>query len=188
MSLTNLHLNLGCGTRLLDGFINVDKFGEPDMLFDLETFPWPWQDNSVTLIELRHALEHLGQQTPIFLKIIQEIYRVCEHGAQVHVVVPHHRHDNLAHDPTHVRPITPKGLSMFSKRLNQEWKAQGKAATLLAIYLDVNFELVEVKQVPGDAWYRRYPGRTEDMELLLAESEVYNNLIKEVVMTLSVVK
>lgn len=75
--MANLRLNLGCGTKCLDGYINVDKFGNPDLCFDLETFPYPWQDNSVAEVEMHHVLEHLGQQTQIYLKIIQELYRIC---------------------------------------------------------------------------------------------------------------
>ena len=151
----DLRLNLGCGTKHLDGYINVDKFGNPDLKLDLETFPWPWEDNSVVEVELRHVLEHLGQQTKVYLKIIQELYQICQSQVRVHVVVPHHRHDDLLHDPTHVRPITPFGLSMFSKKLNKQWQANGDATTPLGLYLDVDFELVETLYIPSELWYER---------------------------------
>jgi len=104
--MSDLRLNLGCGAKHLEGYINVDKFGNPDIRLDLETFHWPWEDNSAIEIELSHVLEHLGQQTEVYLKIIQEIYRICKAGAKVHVRVPQHRHDDLLHDPTHMRAIT----------------------------------------------------------------------------------
>ena len=53
-----LRLNLGCGFKQLEGYVNVDRFGNPDLKFDLETFPWPWLDNSVIEIKLIHILEH----------------------------------------------------------------------------------------------------------------------------------
>ena len=186
--LDSLRLNLGCGTKRLRGYVNVDRFGEPDLLFDLETFPYPWKDNSVSEIELHHILEHLGQQTEIYLKIIQELYRICQPQARIHITVPHHRSDRFYHDPTHVRPITPVGLSMFSKRLNQEWQAKGKAFTLLALHLDVDFELSDVNYSPSEVWNERYPDKKQDKELLLKESEIYSNLIKDVEMTLTVIK
>ncbi len=67
--MTDLRLNLGCGAKHLEGYVNVDKFGNPDLLFDLETFPYPWSNNSVTEIEMHHVLEHLGQQTEIYLRV-----------------------------------------------------------------------------------------------------------------------
>lgn len=184
----DLRLNLGCGAKRLDGYLNVDKFGAPDLRFDLETFPYPWNDNSVAQIEMHHVLEHLGQQTEIYLKIIQELYRICQPGAKLHITVPHHRSDRFFHDPTHVRAITPVGLSMFSKQLNQEWLANGKAFTLLALYLDVDFELIHVAYTPSEVWFERYPQSASDTELLLKESEVYSNLIKDVEMILMAVK
>lgn len=127
--MSDLRLNLGCGAKHIENYLNVDKYGDPDLKFDLETTPWSWSDDSVVKIEMCHVLEHLGEQTAIYLNIIQEIYRICQSQAEIHIVVPHHRHDNLLHDPTHVRPITPYGLSMFSQRLNREWQATGKPTT-----------------------------------------------------------
>lgn len=186
--MANFRLNLGCGTNHLDCYINVDKFGEPDICLDLETFPYPWENNSVAEIEMHHVLEHLGQQTEVYLKVIQELYRICKPEAKVHITVPHHRSDRFFHDPTHVRPITPVGLSMFSKRKNREWQTTGKAFTLLALYLDVDFELIHIAHTPSEVWFERYSDSASDKNLLLKESEVYSNLIKDVEMTLTVIK
>jgi len=201
--MSDLRLNLGCGAKHLEGYINVDKFGNPDIRLDLETFPWPWEDNSAIFIELSHVLEHLGQQTEVYLKIIQEIYRICKAGAKVHVRVPHHRHDDLLHDPTHVRRIAPFGLSMFSQKLNKEWQGKEDATTPLGLDLGVNFDLVETIYIqprtlvlPRDvsgvvrvALSRDIEGdRADDTDYLLEQSTLYNNLIREVDMTLVAVK
>ncbi len=186
--MADLRLNLGCGAKHLEGYLNVDKFGNPDLRFDLETFPYPWDDSSVIEIEMHHVLEHLGQQTKTYLSIIQELYRICKPEAKLHITVPHHRNDRFFHDPTHVRPITTVGLSMFSKRQNQEWQEAGRAFTLLAFYLNVDFELTEVVHTPSEVWLERYPESASDTEKLMKESEVYINLIKEVKMTLVAVK
>ncbi len=74
--MSNLRLNLGCGVKRLNGYVNVDKFGEHDLCFDLETFPYPWEHNSIAEIAMHQVLEHLGQQTKVYLKIIQELYRL----------------------------------------------------------------------------------------------------------------
>jgi hypothetical protein len=134
------------------------------------------------------VLEHLGQSTASYLAIIQELYRVCGHGATVQIVVPHHRHDNFVHDPTHVRAITPTGLMMFSRRMNEEWQAQGVANTPLALYLGVDFELVQTQLTPSQLWRDRYPNQVNDVNLLLQESALYNNLIEELQLTLNVIK
>ena len=186
--MSDLRLNLGCGAKRLEGYLNVDKFGEPDFRWDLEKFPWPWEDNSVAEIELSHVLEHLGQQTEVYLKIIQEMYRICKPGGKVHVKVPHHRHDNLLHDPTHVRAITPYGLSMFSQEFNRKRQEAGEPTTPLGIYLGVDFELVNTHYVPSELWYKREHERADDTDYLLEQSALYNNLIVEVDMTLMAIK
>ena len=33
--------NLGCGDKKIDGYVNVDVCGTPDVTCDLAVFPWP---------------------------------------------------------------------------------------------------------------------------------------------------
>src|SRR5262245_33643898 len=122
-----LKLNLGCGMRHKPGFINVDMYGEPDLRHDLETFPWPWPDNSAAEIHLVHVLEHLGHSPRVYRDIWKELYRVCAPGAKLHIVVPHFRHETFFADPTHVRAVTPLGLGLLSQQFNLLWKKQGPA-------------------------------------------------------------
>jgi hypothetical protein len=186
--MSGLRLNLGCGASRLDGYINVDKLGDPDLRHDLEVFPWPWPDDSVSEIVLNHVLEHLGHDPKVYLGIMQEMYRVCRSGAFIRIVVPHHRHDYFHGDPTHVRAVTPLGLSLFSQRLNREWIGEGAANSPLGLYTGVDFELAETLYKPGALWYRLHPGSEVDLETLLFEGALYNNLIEEIHMLLRPVK
>jgi len=181
-------LNLGCGANRKAGYVNVDRHGEPDVEHDLETFPWPWEDDSVGEILLIHVLEHLGQDPAVFMKIMQEMYRICEGGAKIHVSVPHFRHDFFWDDPTHVRVVTPLAMGLFSKKNNRQWIAQGASNSPLGLYLDVDFELLQTKFRPSTHWFRLHPRQPVDLELLLAESAIYNNLIEQIDMVLRVIK
>jgi hypothetical protein len=172
----------------LDAYVNVDRHGEPDLRHDLENFPWPWPDDSVGEILLKHVLEHLGRDPNVYLEIMKELYRVCQDGATIRVIVPHHRHDFFFNDPTHVRAVTADGMSLFSQRLNRQWIAQGFSHSPLGMYLGVDFELVELKLEPGELWYRLNPQLPVDAGTLLQQSALYNNLIQEVQMTLRPVK
>ena len=69
--MTNLKLNLGCGEKRIPDYINVDKYGNPDIKHDLELFPWPWENNSVSEILLIHVLEHLGKDTDVYFGIFK---------------------------------------------------------------------------------------------------------------------
>ena len=76
---------------------------------------------------------------------------------------------------------------MFSKRNNWQWQADGKAFTLFALYLSVDFELTQVSYTPS-VWSERYPDSALDEPLLLKASEVYINLMRDIEMTLTAIK
>lgn len=152
-----IKLNLGCGFKRIPGYINVDSVPDcqPDQVVNLELTPWPWADNSVDEVQLIHVLEHLGREPQVFIGIMQQLYRVCRHGASVHVIVPHHRHDNFYSDPTHVRPVTPLGLSLFDKQLCESWVKNGYANTPLALYCGVDFVTESVQHDIEERWLKR---------------------------------
>jgi hypothetical protein len=186
--MNGLRLNLGCGMNRLDGYINVDRYGEPDVRHDLEDVPWPWPDDSVSEVLLKHVLEHLGRDPAVYLDIMKELYRVCHDGAAIRVIVPHHRHEFFYNDPTHVRAVTADGMTLFSQRLNRQWIAKGFSHSPLGIYLGVDFELTEVKLEPSELWHQLNAQRPAEARVLLERSALYNNVIQEVHMTLRPVK
>ncbi len=185
-----MRLNLGCGYKKSPSYVNVDKFPEcqPDMLVDLEKFPWPFDDNSADEVMFNHSLEHMGADVQVFLGIIKEVYRICKPGARVVVNVPHPRHDDFINDPTHVRAVTPQMLRLFSKKLNQYWISVGDARTSFALYLNVDFELVTCGFTPDpkyEALQREGKISSNDIVQLMMER---NNVVKSFEMELIAIK
>ena len=184
----NLKINLGCGQNPVPGYLNVDKYGEPEILWDLEQFPWPWEDNSVEEILLTHVLEHIGEETGTHIKILKELYRICRDGALVRITVPHPRHDDFMNDPTHVRVITPAGLRCFSKKKNREWAEKKLSNSPLALYHDIDFDISDILLDLDEPWLSRYRKKEiTDIELDTAARQ-FNNVIKQVRITLKAVK
>ncbi len=177
-----MKLNLGCGNNYVEGYVNVDRepAAEPDVVADLETFPWPFDDDSVDEVRASHVLEHLGAQANVFMGVMQELYRVCRAGALIHVIVPHPRNDAFLDDPTHVRVITPGTLALFSKEACEEWKRRGCANSPLALYAGVDFALRQWSVVPED----KYKDAPDFDELV----ERCNNVASEYRMVLEVIK
>lgn len=185
-----MKLNLGCGTNKKPGYVNVDKFphGEPDMLVDLEQFPWPFESHSVEGVLLNHVLEHLGQTPQVFLGIMKELYRVCRHGARIEINVPHPRHDHFLIDPTHVRAITPETLAMFSQKNCRHWKEIRAANSPLAVYIDVDFEIESSTVVVDQLYIDRVNAGTLSEERLREMVVECNNVATEYRMVIKAVK
>jgi predicted SAM-dependent methyltransferase len=176
-----MKLNLGCGMNKMPGWHNVDSapHSEPDTLWNLEKAPWPWLDSSVEEMLFNHSLEHMGQDTKTFLAIIQEIYRVARPGALIRINVPHPRHDNYLHDPTHVRPVTPEMLAMFDKRKNEEWVRAKAANTPLGLYLDVDLEITDVVMTVDEPYLSKLKSGELKPEALAVLARERNNVISE---------
>jgi predicted SAM-dependent methyltransferase len=181
-------LNLGCGENRMPEYINVDKYGSPDVLHDLETFPWPWNENSVHEVRLNHVLEHLGETTAVYLGIIRELYRICVKDAEIHITVPHPHHDYFLNDPTHVRIVTPQGLELFSKAKNRAWVKCGYPHSPLGLYLNVDFEITSVKYVLDAVWMQRLAQKEVTESQIHEAVRNYNNVVAEISMVLRVVK
>ncbi|MFN9871591.1 MAG: class I SAM-dependent methyltransferase [Cyanobacteriota bacterium] len=187
-----IKLNLGCGSRQLEGYVNVDGFAgcHPDQVVDLERTPWPFPDNSAEEIVLHHVLEHLGQQPKVFLAVMQELYRVAAADALIHIDVPHPLHDDFRTDPTHVRSITPRTLSMFSRRNCEEWQRLGYANTPLALMTGVDFEIESVRYDLDPDTRARLASAGVQLpdDDLVAYSDLLPNLFKAIAITLRVCK
>jgi hypothetical protein len=185
-----VRLNLGCGTKKLDGWVNVDKVAaaSPDQVVDLEALPWPWPDDSVDEVLLAHVLEHLGAETAVYLGIIKELYRVCRDGARITIAVPHPRHDHYLNDPTHVRPITADSIGIFSQATNRKWIAAGIPNTPLGVYLGVDFEIETNNSLLAEPWRGSLARKEMTENDVRQAAQSFNNVIQQIELVLRAVK
>ena len=181
-------LNLGSGFDYRDGFVNADKFPEcnPDILMDMEETPWAFETDQFSFLLMKHSLEHVGAEYGLFKKIIQEVYRVCQHEATVEILVPHYRHANYFSDPTHVRVITEATFHLLSKKKNDEWIERKANYSMLAYDMKVNFEVIQVELVPSNEYTKFFPNVTKEQRLL--DGSFKMNVYKEMRILLKVIK
>lgn len=185
-----MKLNLGCGHRHIDGWINVDSspLCRPDAVVDLEQLPWPWPDDAAEEVLFSHVLEHLCPLPAGYLGLMRELWRVCRHDAVITVIVPHPRNDEFLFDPTHVRPITSEGLAMFSQRLNRQWIERGAANTPLGLMLGIDFEVSETRHLLDEPWRTALAKGEMTRDEISHAMRSYNNVIKETTVVLRAVK
>ena len=95
-------LNLGCGTRKLAGYVNIDIRKEimPDLVHDIEGDGLPYESNSVEKVRAWDFLEHVAIGRTIF--VIEEIWRVLRPGGLFEHYTPSTEMRGAFQDPTHV--------------------------------------------------------------------------------------
>jgi len=121
---SSVKLNLGCGERKKEGYINVDwKPGlGPDVVHDLNIVPYPFEESSVDLVEADHVLEHLDR--PFF--IMKELHRILKPGGVLKIKVPHFSRGFTHAEHTHGFDVTFPFY--FSKDFAKEgFEAGGKS-------------------------------------------------------------
>jgi len=80
-------LDIGCGNNKIPGaiYLDVDKGANPDILHDLDKFPYPIEDNSFDEIYAKHIIEHLDHPQ----EFVSELFRILKHGGTLFIETPH---------------------------------------------------------------------------------------------------
>lgn len=154
-----LKINLGNSSCQFEGFVNSAEFfaqQRPDSTeqsstvlngAELNTFPWPLADNSVSSAKLIYTLE-LPHDNKSTLDLMMELYRVCADGALVEI---------RAHTPTFLRAldfplpfniITERTMRFFDRAYRDQLQANPATQFLVPTKsdgspLDVNFKLLK---------------------------------------------
>lgn len=111
-------LEVGAGRdRSVAGAVTVDRVAAtgPDVVHDLEVFPWPFEDNSFDEVRMKDVIEHLAD----IVRTMEEVHRISKPGAQVEIVTPHYSCPNSWTDPTHKHHLGYFSFDYFTRA--NEW-------------------------------------------------------------------
>lgn len=122
-------LNLGCGMRPREGCLNVDRAERvnPDLVWDLDRYPYPLPDSHFRKVYAGDVVEHL-EKIPEFM---EEAFRLLEPGGILEITTPHFSCANSYTDPTHRHHLGYFSFDYFT------------AAGELNFYSHARFEIAE---------------------------------------------
>lgn len=122
-------LNLGCGRRRREGCLNVDRAAQvaPDLVWDLDQFPYPLPESRFIRIFAGDVVEHLVN----IPKFMREAHRLLAPGGLLEITTPHFSCANSYTDPTHRHHLGYFSFDCFT------------AGHDLDYYADARFEIVE---------------------------------------------
>jgi ubiquinone/menaquinone biosynthesis C-methylase UbiE len=94
-------LDIGCGKNKIPHAvgIDIDKSLYPDILHDLNIYPYPIKDNEFDKIYAKHVIEHVNDPT----SFIKECYRILKPGGTMFVETPHFSSRVAYSEPDHKR-------------------------------------------------------------------------------------
>lgn len=148
-------LNLGSGLRPRKACLNVDKVAGvgPDLVWDMNEYPYPLPESHFRRIFASDIVEHLGN-IPDFM---EEVHRLLEPGGLIEITTPHFSCANSYTDPTHRHHLGYYSFDYFT------------SGNPLNYYSQARFEIVERQIVFQNSLANRlvrrlanqYPGRYE---------------------------
>src|SRR4030042_5017867 len=156
-------LDLGCGSNKQgEDFIGVDISSETldvNIVHDLTTYPWPFEDNSIDEIHCSQYVEHIPHDTGVkeallesntfeefkklyfekskldgYIKFFNELYRIMKPDSKAMIIVPYYTSIRAFGDPTHHRYVGD--FSMYY--LNRGWRESNK---LTHYGINTNFDI-----------------------------------------------
>ncbi|MBC7427469.1 MAG: methyltransferase domain-containing protein [Bacteriovorax sp.] len=108
---TSRKLNLGAGTIILNDFVNLDCAQIPgiDVVHDLNSYPWPFEDNTFDYVLAEDLIEHLNNP----MTAIEEIHRITSSGGIAEIQVPYWNSWSANTDLSHRHRFTEHSFDYF---------------------------------------------------------------------------
>ncbi len=105
-----IQLGSGMATKLANSVnVDINPQTRPDVVCDLNSFPYPFKSDSFDVVIALSVLEHLKD----FLGVMGEIHRISKPGASVYVLVPHFSSAGAFADPTHCQHFSARSCDYF---------------------------------------------------------------------------
>jgi len=81
-----IKLNLGCGTDIREGWINIDSYERSNGTVNMDITKLTYENNYADEICARDVLEHVTHRKT--MDVLREWYRVLKPGGKIYIQVP----------------------------------------------------------------------------------------------------
>jgi SAM-dependent methyltransferase len=93
-------LSVGCGRQESDSNVirlDISPDVKPDVVWNLDDYPYPFEDSRFTGIECLDVIEHLAD----IPRVMEEFHRILKPQGVLRITTPHFSSANSYTDPTH---------------------------------------------------------------------------------------
>jgi len=106
-----LKLNIGCGSKLLNGYLNIDKYPASELVLkgDLTT-GIPLESACADEILLDNVIEHVTS----VVDSMREAHRLLKTGGVLRILTPHYSSQASWRDPTHLHHLSYFSFDYFT--------------------------------------------------------------------------
>ena len=132
-------LNLGCGTDIKAGYVNFDviPLSGVDVIHDVNSFPYPFEDDMFDEILCLNILEHVD-----LIPVLKELHRILRKGGELIIQVPHFTSRNNFIDPTHKNRFSIQTFDFFVSEHSRSY------------YFDFCFECIRSRKITFGSRYK----------------------------------
>lgn len=153
-------LLVGCGNRRdkdmglydrmkFENLVTLDMSSScnPDIVHDLNIFPYPFDDNEFDEIHAYDVLEHVGNIGDYlhFFNEFSEYWRILKPGGWMFITVPMWNSMFAMGDPGHTRILAPGVFVFLSQREYKSQISHTKMTDYRSIY-KADFDLIKIEE------------------------------------------
>lgn len=130
--------------------LDMDPNCDPDVLWDLEHMPLPFEDNTFEEIHAYEVLEHIGKQGDwkTFFAQFTEFHRILKPGGRIFATVPAWDSAWAWGDPGHTRVINEGTLSFLQQSVYENDIGKTAMTDYRGVY-KVDFEIEGMQESNG---------------------------------------
>jgi predicted SAM-dependent methyltransferase len=105
-------LDFGCGQHRHSGSVGIDinPNSDADIIHDLDTFPYPFEDDSFDMIYCDGILEHLTD----IIKVTKELHHIATPKGCIIITTPYFASVDAFTDPTHKHCFSARSFDYFT--------------------------------------------------------------------------